>query len=256
MFLLRDKGGVDDAPPSPNRLYETYRREQVPLSLLVTLPGLQGVDLQIVQIVNDRLFNTNGGIYIGSFIESPNPRESIQRGRFQDAIRELTVKRDNFGKYKEIIRNNPNADKEIKEWCQRAQVLYANKANTVLIADSATKASAEAEALTAIEKHWRDDGGPLSLVISRVSIPVCDAEAAFLLALCKHEMAERKQTQADYAKGEDAARLEEDAIEAWSDSLKAWGTYMDVSEPQIGIPGRIEEANAMRDRAAKFAHKK
>jgi hypothetical protein len=252
-FLPRDRGGADEALP-PNRLFfDAYILEQVPSGLHITLPELQGSDNQIA---SERLLAQSGGIYIQAFIEPPNPRERIQRGQFQDAIRDLTEKRDSFEKYRELLRYNANVDKEIQAWCIKAKVLYANLARTVLIADKDERASAVSEAQTAIERHWREEGGSVALIISRVSAPICDAEATFLLGLCKHEMAERKQTRADYATGEDAARLKEEATEAWSDALKAWGTYLESSGPQASIPGRIAEANALKDRAVKFAKQK
>ncbi len=250
-FLPRDLGGSDEAPSS-NRLYDLYWQDQEP-KISIRLPELQGLD---TPLVNDRLIMTVRNMYNHSFLEAPYPRERIQRGQFQVAIRDLTEKRDNFRRYRELLHNTTNVDKVIRDWCVRAKELYDNLARTVLIADKEARAAATAEAQMLIEKHWHEEGGAVSLMIGRSSASICDAEAAFLLALCKHEMAERKQALADHATTEEAARLKEEAAEAWGDALKAWGTYLESSGPQASIPGRIAEATTLRDRAAKYAQKK
>lgn len=278
MFLPRDRGGADETP-FPHRLYDDYIRDQLPPPEIITasLPSSEILDSD----TRNRLIRVVQGIYLHTFIETtdlvqntreqsprqemaverdwnnpiPNPRERIQRGQFQDAIQNLVEKQSRFSKDLELLRNTPDADLQIRDWCQVTKKLYLDYDRTVLVNDKDERASAKMDAQGAIERHWRDDWKPVELMINRAAAPICRAEAAFLRALCKHEMAERKQARADYAKGEDAAELKKQAIEAWKDALQDWQTYQEFNAPQAYIQGRIAEANALAERAAKLAKK-
>jgi len=277
-FLPRDRGGDDETAPSPNRMYDVYIGEQLPSGLVIFLPELQGND---TKTASDRLLGVTRAIYMHAFVETSdqapnarersqrqdapggserdwegqtrNPREQIQRGQFQDAIHDLVDKRDRFEKHLERLRYATDMDMLIQAWCVVTKQLYEDLGRTVLIPNKDEKASALAEAQAAIDKHWRDDA--VTLMINRVSAPICRAEATFLFAKCKHEMAERTQARADHATKEDAAKLKEQATEAWREALSAWQTYQENNAPQTNNLRQIAEATALTDRAAKFAKK-
>jgi hypothetical protein len=91
-------------------------------------------------------------------------------------------------------------------------------------------------------------------MIIRVAFPLGKSEASFLIAYCKHEMAERAQTRADYAVGEDAASLKQQAIEAWMDARAAWRTYNEGNVVALhNFPGRSSQIKVLSARAEKFA---
>ena len=78
------------------------------------------------------------------------------------------------------------------------------------------------------------------------------AEATLLLALCKHEMAERSQTRFERATGTDVARLRLDAIASWQTADSAWRSYRERSAAHAGFPGRAAHAQSLAARAEKL----
>ena len=91
------------------------------------------------------------------------------------------------------------------------------------------------------------------MLIDQASAKVGRAEASLLLALCKHEQAERLQARLDRAAGAEAARLKTDATDAWKTALSAWRTYEQVSAAHAGFPGRSAHGRELAARAAKLA---
>jgi hypothetical protein len=153
----------------------------------------------------------------------------------------------------ETLRNAGQLDIQVQDWCVRARELYEELGRTALIADKAEQASAKSSIQAAIESHWREP--TVLLMISRASAPVCKIETSFLLALCKHEEAERTQTQADYASGEDIVGIKQKAKDAWFNARAAWRTYFEgYNASQETIPGRSIQAKALSARAEKMAN--
>jgi hypothetical protein len=243
-FLPHDRGGEDDTG-----IFDAYIREQLPSDFKINLPELQGEE---GAIAINRLMNLTKAIYLSAFIET-NPRERIQRGQFKDALLDLIDKQSRFGRSLELLRHTENIEEEIRQWCLEAKELYDRLGRTALIADKIEKANAVAAAQAQIEDLWRDRHAVV-LMISRVSMPVCKAEATYLISVCKHEEAERAQTRAEYATGEDSAILKQQAIEAWQDARGAWRTYNEGNIADLGnFPGRAAQAQMLAARAEKFA---
>src|SRR5262249_51996963 len=95
------------------------------------------------------------------------------------------------------------------------------------------------------------------LLVDQVVSEIGQAEATFLLALCKHEQAERLQARLEHPGGTDVADLRRAAASAWDTALGEWRTYKgEVTEIQKGFPGRAEHVQALTDRAAKLAAQK
>ena len=239
-FLPRELGGADGS--APPRLFEKYKREQLPLAFNIILPDLGEKDRELV---GERLQLALLTTYAPAFVDPPNPRERIQRGQFQDALRDLIAKQDTFGRDLERLHNAPNVDEQIREWLLQIKELYARL-------DSAVTMEARQEARAKVDAHWSNPDSPVRLMVNRIAAPICQAETVFLLALCKHEHAERAQIRADYA-GEDAPALREQARQAWNEARAQWQTYDGFSDTQRGIPGRLEQARLFKERAEKYA---
>lgn len=258
-FLPRDLGGADESPTS-DRLYIRYLRDLLPVSLKQSFSILQEKDAKNIAT---RLWEQTASIYGETFItprvsRELSPRERIQRGQFHSAARYLTEKRDLFGRGLELLRKTPDADQLIHEWLVQDNLLYEKLGSTILV-NPADRADAEAMAKAEIERHWNENagpGGPVALMINRISAALCDAEANYLFALCQQEIAEQKQVRVDYAPitGDDLSTLKRDANTAWVDAHGAWETYMGKSASiQANIPGRYARAKAFSARAEKFA---
>src|SRR5579883_2230268 len=236
-----DMGGSDRTPQSPARLYETSLREQIPTSAIRPPDGLADGPAKRIAAVSGTLLGM-------AFIESPNPRERIQRGQFQDAAKDIVTKQEQFSAGLERLRTEDAAHQKelIKEWIETANMLdfAIGRANV----DNDPEAQAAAAAR--MEAHWKEPGA--RLLVDRASAEVGRAEAAFLLALCKHEQAERAQLRFERATGSDVAALKLDALDAWKTALSAWRTYEQLSSAHAGFPGRSAHAKTLSERAAKF----
>jgi hypothetical protein len=246
-YLPTDMGGAD-ASPAGSRLYDASLREQIPPDAFAIPKGLENSP-RAVQRFREIAIGSLGA----SFIEPPNPRERIQRGLFQDASKDIVAKQEYFAGGLERLRLNRDADQQITEWIATADQLY----QAIGLAELSKIKSDVDMAVAEVEKHWRQQNGQLQpgaqFLIDRASAEVGRAEASLLLALCKHEQAERLQARVERATGPEAARLKSDASVAWRTALSAWQTYEQMSLAHAGFPGRAEHGKALAVRAAKLA---
>ncbi len=246
-FLPIDIGG-NDRGPAGSRVYDAYQREQLPVSVFRVPEGLAQEG-----IAGQRLRAAAAGMLWLSYIEPPNPRERIQRGLFQDAAKDLVAKQETYSAGLERLRLNKDADQQISEWISAIDGLYQEIGVARLKMDK----NAEATSLAQIENHWKLPGA--LYLVDRLSSEVGLAEATLLLALCKHELAERSQARVDQARANDAtgaevARLLPDALDSWKTAFSAWRTYEQLASAHAGFPGRGAHAHALATRAEKFAN--
>ncbi len=240
-YLPLDLGGADLMPQSPARLYESSLREQLPDSA-INLPETLNLKSGLAK---SRFRNIAAGTIAASFLEPPNPRERIQRGQFTDAARDVVAKQEVFNAGLERLRSK-DSDQQINEWVAIANEWYDAISSARVNNDKA----AETAAAMQIENSWRQPGA--QLLVDKVSAEVGRAEAAFLLGLCKHEQAERLQARLERAPAAEAARVKQDASDAWKTALSVWRTYETYSAAHAGFPGRAAHATALAARAAKF----
>jgi hypothetical protein len=238
-YLPTELGGADPTPEPGARLYEASLRDQIHIPpKALEVPGLRDA-------AADRLVNAARNRLALAFVEPPNPRERIQRGQFQDAARDVVARQEEFAAGLDRLRG-ADAIQQMNEWIERANQLYDALGAARLDRDRPR----EAEAQAALDAHWRQ-GGAL-LIVDRASAEVGRAEAALLLALCKHEQAERLQTRLERA-GPDPGRLRADALDAWKTAHAAWLTYEQLAAAQSAFPGRAAHARTLAARAAGFA---
>lgn len=240
-LLPFDAGGTDRGPPG-GRLYDIFRREQLPTAVF------RAPDALVPTLARARLGATAAGALGVSFIEPPNPRERIQRGQFQDAAKDLVTKQDAFSSGLERLRLNKDADQQIREWIDAVNGLYQELKRAELNENKEDAANLTGQ----IESQWRMPGA--LYLVDRASSEVGLAEATLLLALCKHEVAERAQVRADRATGPGAAVLRQNASDLWRTALSAWRTYEQYSGAHAGFPGRSAHAQALAARAEQLAN--
>ena len=241
-FLPLDEGGLDRGELS-DRLHTLYNRALLPRSVL-SLP----IDMLRQPLALDRLAQASAGSYFAAFFAAPAPRERIQRGQFQDATRNLTDKQDAYQKGLTRLRSDPTAQ-AARDWCQKAEELYAELGRVRLDNDPVSVANAQ----QAIELFWKQQGGAAQLILDRAGARVGLAEATFLLALTKHEEAERQQARAELKTGADADRAKTDAVRAWKEAANAWQSYLEMAPDQGGFPGRLPHARGLAARADELA---
>lgn len=239
-LLPTDMGGADRGPTG-GRLYDLYLREQLPPAVFRVPDALTPVTART------RLGATAAGALFVSFIEQPNPRERVQRGQFQDAAKDLVNKQDRFSGGLERLRLTKDADQQIREWVESVNALYDDLSRAQLNNNK----EAEAGLLAQIDTLWKQPGA--LYLVDRASSEVGLAEAMYLLALCKHEIAERAQVRVERATGAEATRLRQDAGGQWQTALAAWRTYEGLSSAHSGFPGRAAHAQALAARAEQYA---
>jgi hypothetical protein len=239
-FLPLDLGGTAGGQPG-GRLYDRALREQIPMSAF-------DFDARLTaRAAVERLTAVAAGGLLTAFLEPPNMRERLQRGRFAEAAREAVAKQDQYAAGLERLRTQDAAAraKELTAW-----IAETNAAHTDLVrAEVDRDPNARAAAQAAIERCWK--APPAVWLVDRASAEVGRAEAALVLALCKHEQAERAQARADSAPA-DAVRAA-DAKGAWATAASAWRTYEQYADAQVGFPGRADHARALAASAAERA---
>jgi hypothetical protein len=241
-FLPIAEGGLDPTPDGPNQLFAVYGIARLPRGLFNLPPELTE------QSARERLANVLAGLYAAAFVTPPAPREQIQRGQFQDAARGLSDKQDAFQRGRERLLVTRDAE-QVRQWCAEVDRLYADLGNARLDKNPA----AEAAALARIEQFWKERGQTAQVVVDRALASAGLAEASYLLALCKHEQAERHQARAERATGPaDKAR----AVDAWREAHNAWLAYAQHAPAHAGFPGRAEHARGLTDRARALAGEK
>ncbi len=239
-YFPADVGGHDRGAAG-TRLFDYARVQQLPASAFLLPAALDRPDAK------DRLRQFAAGGLDLAFLEPPNPRERVQRGQFHEAARDVVDKQGRFAGGLERLRANKDADKQIEEWIAGANAVYTDLG----LAQLKMNAQAETAAVQAVENHWRAPGA--QFIIDRASAEVGQAEAAFLLALCKHEEAEAAQVRSERATGPEAARLKVEATQAWDTALSSWRTYEQNAGAHAGFPGRAAHGTSLTARAAALA---
>ncbi len=254
-FLPIEEGGWD-AEPLGRRVSDRYKKGLIPARLIAGVQGLEGIpeaQQQLLISIVER--------YVGMFLTPPTPREQIQRGMFADATPDLVRKRDAFDAAAQRIRTDTNRDAMLREWVSRAGKAYGELSIARL--NEKTDPNRVVTAQQGIEQFWKENATGASAIADQALAAVGSAEATYLLALCKHEQAERSQVRYDRtraAAGTDsratpaADRAREKALDDWNDALGWWGRYEKYQSMQeAAFPGRTEHARQLADRARRAA---
>lgn len=250
-FLPAEEGGTDRAS-LPHRLNTLYMRFLLPQSIISIPRELTP------QPAIDRLVSNGVTTYANAFFTPPSPRERMQRGQLQDAARYLSDKQDGFIRGLERMKTATSA--EISGWCKMANNVYAelHRAQYPDPLQSQPQPDSDpavAAARNAVEEFWKAHAQTAQVIIDQASARLGLAEATFLLALAKHEEAERQQLRAEQATAQASARAKAAAEDAWREAKNAWDSYrvQSASLPPPGFPGRDEQVKALLARAEKMA---
>jgi hypothetical protein len=252
LFLPVEEGGADRTEASAARLYNRYLNDQLPPpeqtfpKELIQNPVLSKNQTANADIVEKVFVFARSSFGAAFLFPPPTPREKLQRGQFQDASRDLVKIQDGFARGLERLHNARDVDKQLKEWMDTAVKLYTAYETSTL-----ESADAVAAAKSAIDKHWHTDGA--IFLLDRAISDCGRAEATLLLALCKHEQAERAQTMFEHTTGEDRTARRQEALEAWAGALSSWRSYAERASGHAVFPGRAEHYKTLIARAEKMA---
>jgi hypothetical protein len=238
-FLPIDQGGdADRSDPSGRALHDGYFRSLLPPAERVVPAELLRNEAVIADI-KERIEERVKVAYLSAYLMPPTPREQVQRGQFQDASRMLVQRRDDFDKSLLRVRNTEDAERKMREWAERSTDLYRSLGS-------------DPNARAKIDENWASQGA--LLVLDRAVGEVGQAEAALLLALCRHEQAERVQSRLENAASGDTTQLRQTALSAWGDAAREWSGYREqfaaIHSPS---PARTEHIRALAERAKKLA---
>ena len=181
------------------------------------------------------------------FSQAPrSPRDDLLRGRFDDATRKLVEVQEQVRYQKDLAQSDPDLNQKMEQWFVEAVKAQAD------LQRARRQNPPNPGELEAAEKRlgelWLGAGnlpptvegeerrpvrGPvrrfpvwLVFVLGRAADPM-GAEATYLLALAKHERAERAQARLARTAPGKTGREERDAKAAWRTAEALWGTYLE-----------------------------
>lgn len=248
-FLPTEEGGRDSQPIQ--QLYINQNRfVQFPRSLLTVPPEVQNPEARSM------LVSMTSGIYDSSFISGATPREKIARGLYHSVTPDLVEKEKKFSAAAQRYLTQQSNREPIRKFMIALNEAY-NERNR------------ELQKLN-LDRLLKEQVIPYQMLIdAMVGVPAA-AESTYLLAICKHEVAEQLQSRADRIKraleigqadsNSDPKKIKtvrdsyekaaQNAADAWMGARDWWSRYESVREMQgKAFPGRSEHAKALADRA-------
>ncbi len=252
-FLTVAEGGSATETPTVPGLQAMYFFDQLPRGQLLTIPPEMERGYAEPK---ERLLQKSVSIFEGSFLSPPTPREKIQRGQYVDATQKLVVLRDFFGKAEAQQRGADAASAEAtRDWIGQLNALYDRFNNA--------GPGEQAALRTQIDDLWRPSNTTLMNIVGAAVAQPGLAESTYLLALAKHEQAERAWAKSqrllavaevDPVKKVAAAKAAESslttALGAWAEARDWWSRYEPYAAFQSpNYPGRAALAKRLTDRA-------
>ncbi len=222
-----------------------FKRSQVPDSLMQAgfAPGLATTptDLGAPDAVQ-QLQAVSLGQFAEQFLVDPSPRERTQRGQ-PEAVRQLVALRDDFLKGQERLRTDRDREAVVREWVGEARERCRK-----LAAARDRNPAALADAQAAFQKFWQDSRRAWAVLVDVAVTDAGAAEATFLLALVRHEQAEREQVKVARQPTADGRRT---AADAWAEARGWWARYEPFADAQDkAFPGRAAHARRLAAEAA------
>jgi hypothetical protein len=205
-FLPQAEGGGDPSPPAGQR-FRRYYFDGVPWGLLppfvAELQGEPGARMQAA--FADR---------VTSLSKPGSPRDLTLRGQFSEATEQLvavqTLAQRRPGNLRELERSS-------RDWADQARSIYAELSRRERAAAKGDPAAvaALAEVRGQVEMLWKMSREPVMYIESLAMEPLA-VDATYLLAVCKHEQAERLGHRPETAN--DRA--------AWQSAQRWWNTFL------------------------------
>lgn len=220
-FLNVDEGGAD----SSGRLQRSVR-ELMPFEIPAQVAAMQErLSSRIIMMFANPLWNrpdpsqptfTTG---LSFFLDTRQPRELLLRGRFEEASNQLVAVLDQLRPLKDAPRPEASLDRPLYQWHEAAMAAEADllRAGTSFQRD---------EARAKVEQVWKDGLPILGQLIQGTALQPLAAETTYLLALCKHDEAERRDSRV--RRQGTAAPLAELQVaqEAWKGTAELWDNFV------------------------------
>jgi hypothetical protein len=246
-FLPADDGGADRTPPGPARLYDRLTvLDAVPVALFAPPAELAGPGREAIQPLFGDFLNE----FKTGFVD-PGLAEKVHRGQFNEVVAAAVQLEGRFAASQQRSRTDPGHAARVRDWCRAANEVYAALSEARLPENRDRRPAAEA----AVGAFWRASAEGRQAVLDQAVAAAGMGEAAYLLAVCKHEQAERAEgRRAKAADGPARERAADRAKAAWAGAKDAWDRYAPHRDAQDrAFPGRGPHAKALADRAAALA---
>jgi hypothetical protein len=178
----------------------------------------------------------------GSAEPSPDPivlltagsRDLMLHGRFDEATVPLVELRDELRKAKAAVEGNPELQALMGNWVEEFATAYANLLRSERAQVSGDRESAQLQqARTRASALLAKSGEPLTKIMLASAAEPLAGLSTYFLALCKHEQAERLQSQVDHATSRTTRDAGHAAQEAWKGAADWWETYLTENPPTI-----------------------
>lgn len=229
MGTPKDEGGFNPAPP----------QEQFTFLLAMVEPFSDGqfaLPPELPAAARERFLLVAKSFYKTKLLDLNIP-ERIQRGQFNEAIRLLIDVERQCARLSEQLRSDPGVTRPIAEWYSRAAEAYDQRRLANLPENRARLPDADA----AVNALW-EGSAPINIAAYGAAADAARPDIAYLLALAKHEQAERAQTRAIRGGAPDKAAPD------WAVARDAWARYQDAARKTDTI--RNTHAQALAARAA------
>jgi hypothetical protein len=210
---------------------------------------LQDMSTRVIQAFLDPRTQNLGDQPEVHYSQNPrSPRDNLLRGRLDDATSKLVEALEQVRYQKDLAQSEPELPRKITQWfedvvaaqanLQRAQrqnppverdLEEANQKMLALWSGGVNPLQEEADARNGGKTARRTLGRlPVWLVfiLERTALPL-DADATYLLALCKHEKAEKAQAKFERLGSKKGTREEKEAQAAWKTADSLWSTYLE-----------------------------
>lgn len=217
----------------------------------------QDLRLRLVEYVQTNLSQDFSGQSFDHFLLSArSSRDDLLRGRYEEATQQLVESQEQVNVQKVLAQTERDLDRKVDWWSEEVQTVMASakgpeiaqKLNDLWVGAVA----ADEDKDSPREPNWLTNGiPPWVLAILRASAEPLGEEATYLLALCKHEQAER--AQARFERGQKNAS----PADAWKTADGWWEEYLKSypSGPSV-VAVRLNRAvvkAALNDRPAALA---
>lgn len=258
-FHPADEGGRDPGKGPSSRMTR-YQASLLPATLFARAPELTSGE------ATNLLWGYLQGAYLNVFLSTPSPLERLQRGAYFDVATQLTRIERDFSQAVQRYRGGQELPAVVRQFVGDLNELYGKLQRARASRDTAAQSAIGAE----IDGMWAKRELVGVLVERGISEP-SEAEATYLLALCKHESADRASGRAERAAAAaraaaadpkadpeklkvirtQAAAAQVAAVNAWKEAKTWWLQYSTVRlVQQAAYPGRSAHSQLLSDEAA------
>lgn len=214
-FLPAEEGGSDRSQRFVQYMVQSIPWEALP-QVARELPGEPGQRLQ-------EMFRTP---FVGFLLNPKMPRDLILRGRQDEATPQLVATLDQLRRSRNALESmRGNLGQQIQEWAGEAVTAYGEllraerEANLPPGKAPPGAQTTLANARQRVERLWKE-GLAVQVLVAGAAAEPLTAEMTYLLALCKHEQAERAEARRRAGRGGSAA-------DAWKPAADWWETYLE-----------------------------